>query len=170
MAFLWPFLNIVYITGNTSIDFLKHWQCQVLVLVDILLPSIENFHTSSNPYLCWWTCCSVFNLCEESCFLPCIKHLKLDYRGKQKIFGSCFSIKLSIHYEHFLMAWIDAVTRLLSELYEPQELQDSGELVTVTAVTLASVVKHAVRLSPSPLTLSSVTTNMAVCDARCHVG
>ena len=99
-------------------------------------------------HLCWWTCCSVFDLCEESCFLPCIKHLKLDYRGKQKIFGSCFSIKLSIHYEHFLMAWIDAVTRLLSELYEPQELQDSGELVTVTAVTLASVVKHAVRLSP----------------------
>ena len=72
----------------------------------------------------------------------------LQRAGKQKIFGSCFSIKLSIHYEHFLMAWIDAVTRLLSELYEPQELQDSGELVTVTAVTLASVVKHAVRLSP----------------------
>ena len=53
---------------------------------------------------------------------------------------------------------------------DARELEGHAHVKGPQGEVVVDVVKHAVRLSPSPLTLSSVTTNMAVCDARCHVG
>jgi hypothetical protein len=82
-----------------------------------------------------WHSCACFDLCEDTCFMPCIAHMGLTHRGKAKVFGHCFCIGLSAHYKLFLLEFVDGVTEVLESYFPASMLENPGEVLLCASVT-----------------------------------
>lgn len=102
-------------TMQKCIERPDHYGCRIIGISDL-------WHEGA------WVSSGCFDLCEDTCFLPCLQALGLSYRGQEKIFGNCFCIKHYAHYKRFLLDFVAGVTELLEEYFPASLLENTGEM------------------------------------------